>query len=270
MKLSATASSVQDILPWRDLYRQELQCQIVHDSLHSREGWTQPYLLRAGDAAIGYGSALVGGPWTGTRTLFEFYLLPEHRTRAFDLFSSLLAASGATAIQAQTNDTLLSVMLHACSRHIKSEKIVFEDRLHTAHSPPANAVFRRAAADDAARIFPHQREPVGDWILEVDGQIAATGGILFHYNRPYGDIFMEVAEPFRRRGLGSYMVQELKKVCYTHGSIPCARCDTADIASRRTTQKAGFVPCAHILSGSVSSPESFTSRTVEISNNMPS
>src|ERR1043166_1020149 len=255
MNLSVTASSVQDILRWRDLYRQEMHCQIVHDSLHSREGWTQPYLLRVDDATVGYGSVLVGGPWTGTRTIFEFYILPEHRTRAFDLFSSLLPASGATAIQTQTNDALLCVMLHACSRDIKSEKIVFEDRLSTAHSP-ASTVFRRATADDAARIFPHQREPAGDWVLEVDGKIAATGGILFHYNRPYGDIFMEVAEPFRRQGLGSYMVQELKKVCYALGSIPCARCDTTDIASRRTTQKAGFVPCAHILSGSVSSHES--------------
>ncbi len=254
MKLSAPASSKQDILPWRDLYRQEMRCQIVHDSLHSRDGWTQSYLLRVADVIVGYGSVVVGGPWTGTRTVFEFYVLPEYRTRVFDLFSILLATSEATAIQAQTNDALLSVMLHTCSHDIKSEKIVFEDRVSTAHSA-ASAAFRRAAADDGARIFPHQREPVGDWILEVDGKIAATGGILFHYNRPYGDIFVEVAQPFRRRGLGSYMVQELKKVCYTLGSIPCARCDTADLASRRTIQKAGFVPCAHILSGSISSRE---------------
>jgi hypothetical protein len=31
--------------------------------------------------------------------------------------------------------------------------------------------------------------------------IRGQGGILDHYNRPYGDIYMEVAEPFRRRGL---------------------------------------------------------------------
>ena len=31
--------------------------------------------------------------------------------------------------------------------------------------------------------------------MEVDGEVAATGGILFHYNRPYDDIYMDVAEP---------------------------------------------------------------------------
>ena len=74
---------------------------------------------------------------------------------------------------------------------------------------------------------------------------------MFHYNRPYGDIYMKVAEPFRRRGLGSYIVQELKKICYGMGNIPCARCNTSNIISRKTLQKAGFVPCAHILKGAL-------------------
>jgi GNAT superfamily N-acetyltransferase len=85
--------------------------------------------------------------------------------------------------------------------------------------------------------------------LELDGQLAGQGGILFHYNRPYGDIWMEVAEPCRRRGLGSYLVQQLKQAAYALGAIPCARCDPTNIPSRRTLQKAGFIPCAHILTG---------------------
>lgn len=129
-------------------------------------------------------------------------------------------------------------MLHIWAHNITSEKIVFEDKLTTAHSLP-RVIFKR------------QREPDEGWVLEVDGAIAATGGILYHYNRPYGDIYMEVAEPFRRRGRGSYLVQELKKLCYELGSVPCARCNPSNIASRKTLQKAGFVPCAHILSGSV-------------------
>jgi GNAT superfamily N-acetyltransferase len=63
---------------------------------------------------------------------------------------------------------------------------------------------------------------------------------------------MKVAEPFRKRGLGTYLVQELKRVCYERGSVPAARCNPTNIASRKTLQKAGFVPCGHILTGSVS------------------
>jgi GNAT superfamily N-acetyltransferase len=67
--------------------------------------------------------------------------------------------------------------------------------------------------------------------------------------QPYGDIYMSVAEPLRRRGLGSYLVQELKRVCYENGDVPAARCNPTNVASRKMLQKAGFVPCGHILAG---------------------
>jgi L-amino acid N-acyltransferase YncA len=238
MTISVKPITVEDILRWRDLYRQEMRCQIVHDNMHVRPGWTQPYVVEVQGAAAGYGSILIGGPWTGTRTVFEFYLAPQHRARVFDAFSGLLTASEATAIKAQTNDALLTVMLHAWAKNIVSEAIVFEDKLTTAHTLDG-ATFRRRG------------EPDHDWCLEIDGVIAGTGGIFYHYNRPYGDIYMEVAETCRQRGLGSYLVQELKRVCYELGSIPSARCNPENIASRKTLQKAGFVPCAHILSGTL-------------------
>lgn len=43
--LQARPVSVADISPWRDLYRQEMHCQIVHDNMHARPGWTQAYLV---------------------------------------------------------------------------------------------------------------------------------------------------------------------------------------------------------------------------------
>src|SRR5437667_8815896 len=106
------AAAVEEILPWRDLYRQEMGCQIVHDSLHSRPGWTQSYLLTASGAVAGYGSVAVGGPWKGKPAVFEFYVLPNHRSRAFELFRGLLAASGAGRMEGQSNDPLFSAMLH--------------------------------------------------------------------------------------------------------------------------------------------------------------
>ena len=89
-------------------------------------------------------------------------------------------------------------------------------------------------------------------MLVDNGTIAGTGGILFHYNRPYGDIYMAIAEPFRRRGLGAFLVQELKAICYQQGIIPAARCRATNVASRSTLQKAGFVPCGSLILGSVS------------------
>jgi hypothetical protein len=52
---------------------------------------------------------------------------------------------------------------------------------------------------------------------EHAGAIVATGGIALHYNLPCGDISMEVDEPLRRRGFGSFLVQELKRASYQLG-----------------------------------------------------
>jgi GNAT superfamily N-acetyltransferase len=249
MELAAELVTVEVIGPWRNLYRQEMNCQVIHDSLHSRPGWTLEYSLFAGGVPVGYGSVVVAGPWKDEPTLYEFYVLPHYRSRLFDLFSLLLAASGVNRIETQSNDSLLTAMLHAFAQDVISKSILYHDRLTTALAP-AGAVFRRATSADDPQIPAHQLCSHG--VVEVEGTVAAKGGILFHYNRPYGDIYMEVAEPFRRRGLGSYLVQELKRVCYEKRNIPSARCDPKNIASRKTLQKAGFVPCGHILNGSVS------------------
>jgi len=37
--------------------------------------------------------------------------------------------------------------------------------------------------------------------VEVEREVAATGGILFHYNRPYGDIYMESRNHFADEAL---------------------------------------------------------------------
>jgi len=213
-----------------------MNCQIVHDSLHPREGWTEPYLLEIAGTKAGYGSIVIGGPWKGTRTIFEFFVLPEYQFRVFDLFDCFIASSGATAILAQTNDPLLTVMLHARAHNLVGENILFEDKVTTSLTV-SGAVFNPVRREDS------------EWGIELDGAVVANGGIMFHYNRPYGDIYMRVEEPFRRRGFGSYLVQELKKICYQMGSVPAARCNLDNLASRKTLQKAGFVPCAIRLTG---------------------
>jgi GNAT superfamily N-acetyltransferase len=252
MQLSVKLSSAPEILPLRTHYRAEMNCQIVHDSIHRRPGWTLSYLLDLDGIAAGFGSVAIAGPWKDKPTVFEFYVSPRFRSRLFELFETFLAASGARFFEVQTSDVLLTVLLHTYGRDIASEKIVFHDKLTTTLPLPANgAIFRPVTSEEEIRSCLEERQGGGEWLLEVNGAVAAKGGILFHYNRPYGDIYMEVMEPLRQRGLGSYLVQELKRVCYELGAIPCARCNPTNIASRRTLQRAGFVPFSHILNASI-------------------
>jgi GNAT superfamily N-acetyltransferase len=248
--MESRPAELRDIEGLRDIYRQEMGCQIIHDSIHARPGWSKEYLLIDQETKVGYGSIAVGGPWRERPTLYEFFVLNQHRSRVFDLFECLLGSSEATWIETQSNDTLLTVMLHTFARDVSSESILFHDKLTTSHRPQ-DAAFRRATAEDAAQMAQQRLPSEAKWLVAVGGHVAAAGDILFHYNRPYGDIYMEVAEPFRQRGIGTYLVQELKRACYEGGSVPTARCNPKNLASRKTLQKAGFVPCAHILAGTV-------------------
>jgi GNAT superfamily N-acetyltransferase len=227
----------------RDLYRQEAGCQIIHDSC-LRRGIADSFLISIDGAVAGY-----GGVWNkyDPGRVMEFYTLPWWRGSSLPIYRELVAASGAMEAEAQTNMPLMLLMLYDTCTDIRAENVLFADAF-TSTLPNPGGEFRRRRPDDAPG-------PDGDaeWVFEMDGEIAACGGFLTHYNPPYGDIFMSVAEPFRGRGIGSYVVQEAKRVCYEAGRKPAARCNAENVASRRTLQKAGLLPCGRLLVGKVAS-----------------
>src|SRR5262249_27080760 len=105
----------------------------------------------------------------------EFYVLPAHRASALRLFRQLIAVSQAKTVEAQTNDVLLTLMLFDCTSQITSETILFRDAQTTGLSF-AGANFREVTEADKEHIFPHQVEPVGEFLIEQSGVIVATGG----------------------------------------------------------------------------------------------
>lgn len=248
MKPSIRLVPAGEVLALRTRQREEARAQIVHDLIHRREGWTRTYLIEVGGRGIGFAEVAIAGPWAGKPTVFEFYLLPEFECRVLELFEGFLELSGVRHFEAQTNCGPLGILAHTFGHGVTSERIVFRDGIATA-LPSKGAVLRPLTGVEEIRSAIERRQGGGEWQVEVDGTAVGKGGILFHYNRPFSDLYMEVAEPYRRRGLGSYLVQELKRECYELGAVPCARCNPSNVGSRRTLQKAGFVPCGQILVG---------------------
>lgn len=251
MHIECAVTPLSAIQHLRDVYRHEMHCQVMYDSLHVRPGWTTPYRLAIDGATAGYGAVAHAGPWTNKPTIFEFFVLPTQRHRTFHLFSAFVAACGTRAVETQTNSTLLGVLIQTFCPSVVAEAILFEDRMTTSIRIPGARV-RPATPEDAAPIAARGLDGEARWLLELDGDIAGTGGVLYHYNRPYGDVFMGIAEPLRRRGLGAFLVQELKRICYEGGSVPAARCNVDNVASRLTLQNAGFAPCGNIVTGTLS------------------
>ncbi len=233
----------------REIHRAAMNCQIIHWSRLER-GFANAYLITAGGSIAGYG--LVGGARGDPKnTIIEFFVAPEARDHAAALFNRLIEASSAKSIAAQTNDLLLTRMLQQCcdAAGIERTRFLFEAGTTTRLSI-GGVAFRRSRDADSRQIFEHRSEPVGEWLLETGaGEIVATGGFLTHYNEPYADIHMEVAEAHRRRGYGSFLVQELKRVCVEQGLIPAARCNVSNAASRATLLKAGMRECGAMMKG---------------------
>jgi GNAT superfamily N-acetyltransferase len=249
--LRTQLASAEDILPMRTRHREEMNCQIVHDSIHTRPGWTLTYRLEVDAGTVGYGTVAVAGPWKEQPTLLEFYVLPAHRPLAFRLFEMLLVVSKPQRFEIQSNDVLPLIMAHTYGRDIVSEKIVFCDAGNTSH-PSRGAVLVRVTPEAESKRCLEERAGSSDWTLELDGASIGRGGFAFHYNRPYADVYIEIDERYRRRGFAAYFVQELKRECYAMGAVPAARCSPSNAASYWTLQSAGFAPFAHILIGAFS------------------
>jgi hypothetical protein len=196
---------------------------------------------------IGYGSIKENGS-ADRDTVFEFYLIPPFRKYSGHLFAELIAASRARFVECQSNDLLLTSMLYEFAQNINANVVLFEDHAVTEHVIP-KVVFRTRRGDDS--IFEHQVEPVGEYVLEMAGEVVATGGYFLHYNMPFTDLYMEVKENFRRKGLGSFIVQELKKACYLAGRVPAARSNIQNKASQAALRKAGLKVCGFMLKGDI-------------------
>src|SRR5262249_31337638 len=162
MSVEISRVTLEAIQSLRDRYRQEMNCQIVHDSLHARF-FTDIYLIRLNDQVAGYG-CLMNDESDARDLIKEYYVVPVHRASALPLFRGLLAASNARAIEAQTNDTLLSLMLFDCAAEFTSETILFSDAGMSKLSRP-EITFRKVIEPDRERIFPHKLEGVGDWLI---------------------------------------------------------------------------------------------------------
>jgi hypothetical protein len=246
MKLAAHRVDLKRILPFRELFLQETNFQIRYNACHER-GWTDSYLLTIDDVEAGYGS-IKGQEIPQRDTIFEFYTVPAFRKLSSQLFRELIGASSVNLIECQSNDLLLTSILFEFAQNINADVMLFEDHVVTEHVIP-DVIFRPRRENES--VFEHKVEPIGEYVLELGGEVVATGGFALHYNMPFSDLYMEVREDLGRKGLGSYILQELKKASYLAGRVPAARCSIQNFASRAALQKAGLRPCGFMLRGEV-------------------
>ncbi|MDN5205308.1 GNAT family N-acetyltransferase [Fulvivirgaceae bacterium BMA10] len=249
MKIRVYKTELKEILPFRTLFLQENNFQIRYNACHERN-WSDSYLITFDDREIGYGSVKGIEELKDRNAIFEFYIIPPFRNISSLIFLKLIKVSGVDFIESQSNDLLLSSMLYEFSKNISSDTTLFADHAVTQYVIPG-ITFRLREKDD--NVFGKKGDEAGDYVLEQNGEIVATGGFLLHYNIPFADLYMEVKKECRKNGLGTYILQELKKECYLAGRVPAARCSTKNTASRATLIKAGLKIAGAMLAGKIKS-----------------
>lgn len=243
MESEVVKVALKEIQPFRIQFLQERNFQFTYDKCHYY-GWADTYLFLLDGVKAGYGSVWGKDKREERDSIFEFYMIEPFRKWADVFFQKFQAVSGAAFIECQSNDPLLVSMLYEYSRNIRAEAILFADSFQTHFELPG--VFLQRKEMDG-----NMRGDERPYVLVQDGEAVASGGMMLNYNLPYADLYYEVAQHHRRQGLGTFMVQELKKEAYAMGRVPAARCNIRNGVSKATLLKAGFGICGHRVNGKI-------------------
>lgn len=249
MSIEAVKVPRERIEPLRRQFLAATTFQLRYFAVHER-GWSDSYLMLVDGVDAGYG--LIRGQERPDRdTVFEFHVQRAFADTARELFVDLLRASQVVYIECQSNDDLLTSLLFEFGRNIRSDVVLFEDH-STTNLAVSGAIVRPRRPNEV--MFDHTAEPEGDYIVEVEGAIVASGGFLLHYNLPFADLYMETRPEARRRGYAGLLLQEVKKACYEAGRVPAARTGLDNYGSRAALTKAGMRICGFMLLADVAAP----------------
>ncbi|MGH2507805.1 MAG: GNAT family N-acetyltransferase [Ktedonobacteraceae bacterium] len=193
--------------------------------------------------------------------LLRFHVLEAYQKRAQDIFRWIISTySIKHAITSTIEPLYFSLCLDIQSR-ITLHSYLFRDHARfgpvteSSHTSIRKAVksdfdelvdFYRANTEGAREWIPTflherlQREEL--FVLHKEQTLVATGECIPSQKQPpYADLGMVVARSYRRRGLGSFLLTQLKKHCYEAGWKPICSCEAANRASKQAIEKAGFI-----------------------------
>ena len=211
MPIKILPSNLPELGLLRDLFLQENCFQFICNKCHVY-GWADHYLIVEGEQKIGYGAVWGQEKREDRDAIFEFFLIKPFRKFANDIFPKLIAASGTTYVESQSNDSLLTAMLYEHCKDINAEAILFEDFYQTNFLMEGTMIEKKLPDSNNVNDYP--------FLLKHNEALIGTGGLMLNYNLPYADIYYEIDVAYRNKGYGTFMVQELKKEAYKMGRGP--------------------------------------------------
>jgi len=200
--------------------------------------------------------------------LLRLEIFNEFKNEAHFIFSMILDNWGITSAITSTVEPFYLSLCLDFQKQISINSYLFRDHktIQASLSEFDDLVFRLADKRKLDELECFYRENVGgegSWIRKFLEQrislkelfvlignqtLLGTGEcIVSRKHPPYADVGMVVSKAYRGKGIGTYLLSELKFYCESVDLEPICSCTKENIASRRAIQKAGFISGHRIL-----------------------
>jgi len=195
------------------------------------------------------------------QNLLRFHLLENYLDRAQEIFQQIISTHNIQHALASTIEPLYFSLCLDVQKNTTPHSYLFRDNQpRELSSGLSKSLFRKAERRELAgivRFYQANTEGPGEWIepflnarlqreelfvLYDQQTLVATGECIPSQKQPpYADLGMVVARSYRGRGVGSFLLTQLKKHCYEMGWKPICSCEASNRASKRAIEKAGFI-----------------------------
>lgn len=193
--------------------------------------------------------------------LLRFHLLENYQTRGQEIFRWVISTYGIQRAIASTIEPMYFSLCIDLQKSIALHSYLFRDHKRIElPSGLSHSIFRKARKEELENIvlfYQTNTEGAGEWIEDFlyerinreelfvlyDQQtLVATGECIPKQKQlSYADLGMVVAQAYRGRGLGSFMLTRLKMYCYEIGYKPICSCEANNYASKKAIENAGFI-----------------------------
>lgn len=242
---------------------QQLRDEYLHTLIAPMDGmWASAAIAQATFWEIQVQEQRAGYYCTGaSNELLRFHLREEYLDQAQEIFRWIISAYGIRNAIASTIEPLYFSLCLDVQRSITPHSYLFRDnQRRELPSGLSKSIVRKAEERelaDIARFYRANTDGSGEWIdgflkthlsrrelfVLYDHQTLVAAGecIPSEKQPPYADLGMVVAQAYRGRGVGSFLLAQLKQHCYEAGWRPICSCEASNLASKKAIEKAGFI-----------------------------
>ncbi|WBW95169.1 GNAT family N-acetyltransferase [Oceanirhabdus sp. W0125-5] len=195
------------------------------------------------------------------KTLVQFYVSREYYNNAPEIFNNIIKSNKVKKAAVPTKEVDYLTLCLDSQKSLEVDMYLFEDNQNMNHkfNTFSSSTFRLANKGDIDSIrlkcddaydgyYENLIENDNLFVLYDGNSLLGIGEFrIIRSNEKYGDIGVVVAEEYRRRGIGTYIIKKLKEHCYSKGLKPMACCDIENLASKSTLEKAGFIANHRVL-----------------------